>query len=58
MKTDGEKQSSHRGLGDTIAEIAKRIGIKKPCRGCEKRQRVLNERFPYKQSHRRGKPGI
>ena len=35
-----------RGLGDTVAKITRAIGIK-PCGGCKKRQRILNERFPY-----------
>ena len=43
-----------RGLGDTIAKLAKYTGVKavvkkvaKNC-GCEKRQNVLNKKFPYK----------
>jgi len=34
------------GLGDTIAKLTKRIGIK-PCGGCKKRQKTLNRHFPY-----------
>ena len=37
------------GLGDTIAKITTKIGIK-PCGGCKKRQKWLNEKFPYKDS--------
>ena len=37
-----------RGLGDTIAKATKAVGIK-PCGGCKKRQRRLNQWFPYKQ---------
>ena len=37
-----------RGLGDTVAKTLKRIGIK-PCGGCKKRQKKLNELFPYGQ---------
>jgi len=36
-----------RGLGDTVAKITKAVGIK-PCGGCKKRQKKLNEWFPYK----------
>ena len=36
-----------RGLGDTIAKVTTAIGIK-PCGGCAKRRRILNERFPYR----------
>lgn len=35
-----------RGLGDTIAKATKAVGIK-PCGGCKKRQKWLNDRFPY-----------
>jgi len=46
-----------KGLGDTIAKVTKATGIKKvvtkvskalgkDC-GCDKRQNVLNEMFPY-----------
>lgn len=36
-----------RGLGDTIAQATKAIGIK-PCGGCKKRQAKLNATVPYK----------
>gem|GEM_PF-3352779 len=36
-----------RGLGDTIAKVTKVVGIK-PCGGCRKRQKKLNEMFPYR----------
>ena len=36
-----------RGLGDTVAKITTAIGVK-PCGGCRKRQKILNERFPYR----------
>ena len=35
-----------KGLGDTIANITKAVGIK-PCNGCKKRQEKLNKMFPY-----------
>lgn len=38
-----------RGVGDTIAKITNKVGIK-TCGGCKKRQKWLNEKFPYKQS--------
>jgi len=39
-------KAKSRGLGDTIAKITKAVGIK-PCGGCKKRQKKLNEWFPY-----------
>jgi hypothetical protein len=36
-----------RGLGDTIAKLTRKLGIK-PCGGCKKRQKRLNELFPYR----------
>jgi len=36
-----------RGLGDTIAKMTKAVGIK-PCGGCKKRQRKLNQWWPYR----------
>lgn len=35
-----------RGLGDTIARVTSRLGIK-PCGGCKRRQEQLNKMFPY-----------
>jgi hypothetical protein len=35
-----------RGLGDTIAKLTRKIGIK-PCGGCTQRQTVLNRAVPY-----------
>ena len=38
-----------RGLGDTIAKLTKRLGIKrKPGCGCGKRQAALNRLVPYR----------
>ena len=34
------------GLGDTVARITKRLGIKQ-CKGCKNRQVRLNELLPY-----------
>ncbi len=39
------------GLGDTIKNLASAMGIRQ-CSGCQKRQRILNQMFPYKE--RRG----
>ncbi|MDB4261474.1 hypothetical protein N9878_01265 [bacterium] len=36
-----------RGVGDTIAKITDKLGIKK-CGGCAKRQAKANKLFPYK----------
>ena len=35
------------GFGDTVANLTKKIGIK-PCVACKKRQKKLNDLFPYK----------
>ena len=40
-----EDQQS-RGLGDTIAKVTHRVGIKR-CEGCRKRQKKLNDLVPY-----------
>ena len=37
-----------RGLGDTIAKMAKAMGVN-PCSGCKKRQEFLNKLVPYKE---------
>ncbi len=38
-----------RGLGDTVAKAIHTVtgGLVKPCGGCKKRQKRLNEMFPY-----------
>lgn len=35
------------GLGDTIKRITEALGLK-PCEGCERRRKRLNELFPYR----------
>ena len=42
-----DKKEKSKGLGDTIAKITDAVGIKK-CKGCEKRQKILNKKFAYK----------
>ncbi len=43
-------QMSSKGLGDTVAKVANKLGFKKtPGCGCEKRQEMLNKLVPYKQ---------
>lgn len=37
----------HRGLGDVVAKIAGALGFKK-CGGCKKRQKKLNQMFPFR----------
>lgn len=37
-----------RGLGDSVAKITRRLGIK-PCGGCKKRQKWANQKAPYPQ---------
>jgi hypothetical protein len=49
-----EKKKQKRGLGDSIAEITRRVGIK-PCGACKKRQKKLNEWFPYEGNGKKGK---
>ena len=36
-----------RGLGDSIAKVTSKMGIKK-CGGCRKRQKKLNRLLPYR----------
>ena len=43
----GTEPPASRGLGDTIAKVTKKLGVK-PCQGCKKRQKKLNEMVPYK----------
>ena len=45
------EDKSSRGLGDTVAKVTKKLGIRS-CGGCKKRQTLLNKIFPYK----KGKP--
>ena len=40
-----------RGLGDTIAKLTSKVGIK-PCGGCKARQAKLNTLVPYKVDNR------
>ncbi len=35
-----------RGLGDSLAKLTKAVGVR-PCGGCEKRRKVLNNWFPF-----------
>mgnify|MGYP003128681170 CR=1 FL=1 len=41
-----KKPIKSRGLGDTIAKITHRLGIKQ-CKSCKQRQKMLNKRFGY-----------
>jgi hypothetical protein len=51
-----------RGLGDSVAKFTKKTGIQqfvkktfqKDC-GCEKRQKTLNDLFPYSQKQQKRK---
>tara|TARA_R100001463_G_scaffold55578_1_gene107221 strand:- start:2965 stop:3117 length:153 start_codon:yes stop_codon:yes gene_type:complete len=43
-----KKLSESVGLGDTIAKLTTKVGIK-PCSSCKRRQEKLNRLFPYKQ---------
>jgi hypothetical protein len=48
MKPFNPVTPASRGFGDTIAKMAKVVGIeKKPGCGCEKRQEFLNKLIPY-----------
>lgn len=54
MKSFNPISHSSRGLGDTVAKVANKLGIKKtPGCGCEKRQEMLNKLVPYKQKGNR-----
>lgn len=55
------KHNEPQGLGDTVAEYAKRLKLDKVAKavatvagkedcGCSKRQQYLNEKFPYNKS--------
>tara|TARA_Y100000114_G_scaffold36710_1_gene32205 strand:+ start:4851 stop:5099 length:249 start_codon:yes stop_codon:yes gene_type:complete len=54
------------GLGDTVEKIITKIGDvtkiewirkKKGCSGCRKRQRMLNNAFPYKKKEEKSEGG-
>jgi hypothetical protein len=48
LKPFNPVSQSSRGLGDTVAKVAKAVGIKQtPGCGCEKRQAMLNKLVPY-----------
>lgn len=36
-----------RGLGDTVKEVLRSVGIEKECLPCQERQAKLNELVPY-----------
>lgn len=36
-----------RGLGDAVARVTKAVGFT-PCAPCQRRQEILNRRFPFK----------
>lgn len=36
-----------RGLGDVVAAAAEWIGMRRPCRGCKRRRRLLNQLWPF-----------
>jgi len=44
-----------RGLGDTVAKIAKKTGIK-PCGACQKRRQKLNKAFSYAKKNNKSTP--
>jgi len=48
LKPYNPVQQSSRGLGDTVANVAKKLGFKQTegC-GCQKRQEALNRLVPY-----------
>lgn len=43
------------GLGDVVAAATKRVGIK-PCQGCQRRQALLNQRFPFRKTEKPALP--
>lgn len=42
-----KKFRRHRGLGDSVAWLIEKIGFKKKCQRCKKRQSWLNAILPY-----------
>jgi hypothetical protein len=47
QSTNNPLPKKSRGLGDTIAKVTSKLGIKQ-CGGCKKRQEKLNKFLPYK----------
>ena len=48
MKPFNPITNSSKGLGDTVAKVAKAVGFKQTeCCGCQKRQEYLNKLVPY-----------
>ncbi len=45
--TPEELAQKSRGLGDTIEQITRKVGMK-PCGGCKKRRDWLNRKVPYR----------
>jgi hypothetical protein len=43
--SDGSGKNIQKPLGDRIADVTKKLGIK-PCAGCKKRQKWLNKKWP------------
>jgi orotate phosphoribosyltransferase len=46
---DWDVSQPSRGLGDVVAKVTTKLGIK-PCGGCKKRQRRLNQLVPFKRT--------
>lgn len=46
MKPENTKPEPSKGLGDSIAKVTKKLGIKE-CGGCRKRRIKLNRLVPY-----------
>ena len=44
-----EGRERSRGLGDTVAQITKMVGIA-PCGGCQRRRELLNRLFAYRKT--------
>jgi hypothetical protein len=43
-----------RGLGDSAKKFIQKMGVKKQCGGCKKRQAMLNRLVPYKKKDTEG----
>jgi hypothetical protein len=46
-----EEADEMEGLGDAVARVTKKVGIKE-CDGCKKRRKWLNEKVPFKRRKR------
>lgn len=48
-----EETDEMEGLGDAVAKVTKRLGIKE-CRGCRRRRKWLNRKVPFSRNRKKG----